>query len=109
MLLNSVLVAIAYLLNYVRFCQCRSLQTIAAYLRFLGRLGKLQGKVVTHSQGFEWWRILTVECVAVFWLHNPPFELSTLKMVHCELIYNTNSASDPVITFYFSTRRRGPR
>ena len=46
-------------------------------------------KVVTHSQGFEWWRILMVECVAVFWLHNPTLEFSTLKMVHYELIYNS--------------------
>ena len=26
-------------------------------------------KVVTHYQGFEWWRILMVECVTVFWSH----------------------------------------
>ena len=33
-----------------------SLQTIVAYLHFhLGRLDKLQGKVMTHSEKLEWW------------------------------------------------------
>ena len=44
-----------------------ALQTIAAYLRVhLGRLAKLQGKVVTHFCEVEWWRTLMVECVTVF-------------------------------------------
>ena len=41
------------------------LQTIAAYLCFhLGRLDKLQGKVMT--QKLEWWIILMVDCVTRF-------------------------------------------
>ena len=45
----------------------KPLQTIAAYLRvYLGRLDKLQGKVVTHFCEVEWWRTLMVECVTVF-------------------------------------------
>ena len=41
------------------------MQTIAAYLRFhLGRLDKLQGKVMT--QKLEWWIILMVDCVTHF-------------------------------------------
>ena len=43
------------------------LQTIAAYLRFdLGRLDKLQRKVMTHSEKLEWWIILMVDCVTRF-------------------------------------------
>ena len=43
------------------------LQTIAAYLRFnLGRLDKLQGQVMTHSEKVEWWIILMVDCVTHF-------------------------------------------
>ena len=30
--------------------------------------GKLQGKVVTHSEEVGWWRTLMVECVTLFWL-----------------------------------------
>ena len=46
------------------------LQTIAAYLRFhLGRLDKLQGKVMT--QKLEWWIILLVDCVTLFGLYYP--------------------------------------
>ena len=29
-------------------------------------LGKLQGKVVTHSEEVGWWRTLMVECVTLF-------------------------------------------
>ena len=45
----------------------KPLQTIAAYFRvYLGRLDKLQGKVVTHFCEVEWWRTLMVECVTIF-------------------------------------------
>ena len=48
------------------------LQTIAAYLRFnLGRLDKLQRKVMTHSEKLEWWIILMVDCVTHFLLYWP--------------------------------------
>ena len=44
-----------------------ALQTIAAYLHFnSGRLDKLQGKVMTHSEKVEWWIILMVDCVTLF-------------------------------------------
>ena len=47
--------------------QTVALQIIAAYLHFhLGRLDKLQGKVMTHSEKVEWWIILMVDCVIVF-------------------------------------------
>ena len=53
-----------------------ALQTIAAYLRFhLGRLDKLQGKVMT--QKLEWWIILMVDyCVTLFLLYNPPLHFA---------------------------------
>ena len=42
------------------------LQPIAAFLHlFCGILKKLQGKAVTHSEKFEWWIILVVDCVTI--------------------------------------------
>ena len=35
-------------------------------LSFGQALGKLQGKVVTHSEEVGWWRTLMVECVTLF-------------------------------------------
>ena len=35
-------------------------------LSFGQALGKLQGKVDTHSEGVGWWRTLMVECVTLF-------------------------------------------
>ena len=35
-------------------------------LLFGQALGKLQGKVVTHSEEVGWWRTLMVECVTLF-------------------------------------------
>ena len=35
-------------------------------LSFGQGLGKLQGKVVTHSEEVGWWRTLMVECVTLF-------------------------------------------
>ena len=56
------------------------LQTSAAYLRFhLGRLVKLQGKVMT--QNLEWWVILMVDCVTNFWLCCPPIRLQNIQLV----------------------------
>ena len=37
-------------------------------MSFEQALGKLQGKVVTHSEEVGWWRTLMVECVTLFWL-----------------------------------------
>ena len=34
-------------------------------------LGKLQGKVLTHSEKVGWWKSLMVECVSIFWLFRP--------------------------------------
>ena len=43
----------------------RSLQTIAAYLCLhWGILNKLQGKMATQSEKFEWWIILMVVCAS---------------------------------------------
>ena len=36
------------------------------WLSFGQALGKLQGKVVTHSEEVGWWRTLMVECVTLF-------------------------------------------
>ena len=59
----------------------KPLQTIAAYLRvYLGRLDKLQGKVVTHFCEVEWWRTLIVECVTVFLLLNPTSDLKLFSL-----------------------------
>ena len=55
----------------------RTLQTIAASLCFhLGRLDKLQGQVMTHSEKVEWWIILMVDCVTPFWLYCPPLHFT---------------------------------
>ena len=35
-------------------------------LSFGQALGKLQGKVVTHSEEVGWWRTLMVECLTLF-------------------------------------------
>ena len=32
-------------------------------------LGKLQGKVLTHSEKVGWWRTLMVECVSIFFYY----------------------------------------
>ena len=43
------------------------LQNIAVSFCFhLGRLDKLQGKVMTHSEKLEWWIILRADCVTHF-------------------------------------------
>ena len=68
------------------------LQTIAAYLRFhLGRLDKLQGKVMT--QKLEWWIILMVDyCVTLFLLYNPPLHFTEwirLQNIQTVLINST--------------------
>ena len=48
--------------------QGRSVRTIANFCSLpLGQaLGKLQGKVVTHSEEVGWWRTLMVECATLF-------------------------------------------
>ena len=52
---------------------CKLLQLT---LVFIWALGKLQGKVVTHSEKLEWWIITMVDCVTILlytsvkWLHN---------------------------------------
>ena len=62
------------------------MQTIAAYLRFhLGRLDKLQGKVMTHSEKLEWWIILMVDCVTIL-LH-----FSTIRFPSANLRANGNT------------------
>ena len=68
------------------------MQTIAAYLRFhLGRLDKLQGKVMT--QKLEWWIILMVDyCVTLFLLYNPPLHFTEwirLQNIQTVLINST--------------------
>ena len=58
-----------------------ALQTIAAYLHFnSGRLDKLQGKVMTHSEKVEWWIILMVDCVTLFFYFIIP-QLLKRKMI----------------------------
>ena len=48
-----------------------TLQCIANYcslplFSFGHALGKLQGKVLTHSKKVGWWKTLMVECVSIF-------------------------------------------
>ena len=79
-------------------CFHRPLQTIAAYLRFhLGRLDKLQGKVMT--QKLEWWIILMVDCVTHFWLYCPPFNFSVpMRLQNIQSVSITRLIYDEVTT-----------
>ena len=55
--------------------QCTPLQNIAAYLCFhLGKLDKLQGKVMT--QKVEWQINLMVDCVTHILLYSPPLHFT---------------------------------